>query len=554
MVFRFGDCEIDAGRYELRRAGQPVAVEPRALDLLLYLVRARERLVTKQELLDAVWEGAHVGESALTRAVSLARAAIGDSGQEHRVIETVAGRGYRFEAPVEIVDAPGPDAARERSATRRAVVAALGVVLTFGLALALLWPRPLGWVLVLAGSAVPPVLPPLPSQPSVVVLPFVDLSPGAGYAHLAAGIADDLSGELGRFSELFVISRSSAFTYAGKNVDVRVVGRELGVRYVVEGSVRVAAQHGAVSARLVDASTGVQLFGDRLEAPLDELLGAEATLAERIVGALGARITDAELARLRDRATDDLDAYEAFLRGREHFFAFTRDGHQHARELFQRAAELDPGYNLPIAYLGALEMSAYLLGWDPRPERVARAREFARRALALDPYEPMPHTTLAVADYVDGHLDDALAGAQTAVSLGPNSDACLGVQATVLARAERPIAALRALDRALRLNPRHPELYWMLAGFVHERAGRPDRAIELFERIREANPDMVPPRLALIVHRAADPERASELADEILRINPVLTADIALRLYAPAERDSALSARALEAFRSAGLP
>jgi TolB-like protein/DNA-binding winged helix-turn-helix (wHTH) protein/Tfp pilus assembly protein PilF len=559
VIFRFEDCELDSGRYELRRKGEPVALEPKTLDVLLHLAEQRNRLVSKQELLDAVWPGVTVTESTLTRAVSLARAAIGDSAQEPRVIETVAGRGYRWKAPVEVVEpappaSPRPEPAPPR-APRRALFAGVALAIALAGALVASWPRPAGWLLALSGSARPPREPALPAGPSVVVLPFRDLSPDRGHAFLAEGLTEDLTSSLGRFPALFVIARSSAATYQAADVPIETVGRELGVRYAVQGSVRAAGDGLVVTSQLVDAQTGVQVWADRIETRLDDALAVQGRLAEDIVGALGTRIESAELARLRRAPTEDLDAYELYVRARADFYAFTREGHARARALIEQALALDPDYPHAVALQAALELAPFMLGWDVDPGRLARARALAARAVALDPSSAIPHTTLALTNMSEGRLDEAVADARTAVALGPNSDVCLGVQAAVLSESGSYLEALRSLDRALRLNPRHPELYWLMAGFLHAQAGRRAQGLELIERVRVANPDMIPPRLVLAYQYQGDGEQArvEALGAEIQRINPGLTAESALTIFPYARRDPARRARALAAFRAAGL-
>jgi TolB-like protein/DNA-binding winged helix-turn-helix (wHTH) protein/Tfp pilus assembly protein PilF len=555
LIFRFGEFEVDSGRYEVRRGGVPVPVEPKVLDLLLHLLQARERLVTKEELLDQVWRGVHVGESTLTRAVSLARAALGDSAHEQRVIETVPGRGYRWKAELQAQEAAGAPRARADPASRgarRMLAAALGVPLAL-LALAFAsWPRPLGWLLALSGAAVPPVAPALPAEPSVVVLPFRDLSPEGDGVHLAEGITEDLTAALLRFPALFVISRASAYTYEGAGVPIEAIARELGVRYAVEGSLRRSGERVVVTARLVEAASGLHVWADRIETRLDDSLDLQRRLAEQVVGSLAAEIGAAELERVTRRPTDDFGAYELFVRARAEFWKHTRPSHERARELLDRALEKDPEYELALVYRGGLETAAFLLGWDPEPERIAMGREWIGRGLALDAGSPVPHAALAMSYLAEGRGADALASARTAVELGPNSDACHGMLAASLFEQGQPLEAIAALDRALRLNPRQPELYWLLAGFLQARGGRRELAAEIFERVRAANPDIVPPRLALLAHHfdAGDREGAGRIAREILAINPGLTAKRALRIYPLALREPGV----VETFRAAGLP
>ena len=562
MIFRFDGYEVDSARYELRRDDAPVPLEPKVLDVLLHLLRQRARLVSKEELLREVWPGVHVTESALTRAVSLARAALGDSASEPRVIETVPGRGYRWKAPVETLE---PEAAapiaprapadlepsrRSHPARRALAFAAAALAIALGLA----WPRPLGWLLALSGSAIPPEAPGLPAEPSVVVLPFRDLSPDRAHGHLAEGITEDLTSTLGRFPALFVIARSSAYTYEGRMVPIEAIGRELGVRYAVEGSVRASDARLVVTSQLVDAGSGRQVWADRFEIDAADAAGVQGQLAEQIVAALGVRIAEAELGRLRNLSSDDSNAYELFLRARADFFAYTRESHARAGQLLERALSLDPDYAPAVTYQSALELAPYFLGWDVSPGRVTRARALATRALELDPFAPLPHTTLAMAHIADQRPEQAVEEVRIAVELGPSSDVCYGVQAAALAYAGRPFDGLRSLDRALRLNPRHPELYWLMAGLLQARAGRRELGLQLLERVREANREMVPPRLALLslYSEGRDLARVQELGREILAVNPALDAEHALLIY-PFARPGSSQESALAAFRAAGL-
>ena len=222
-MIRFGDCELDLAGYEVRRDGQRRAVEPQVFELLAYLVRNPGRLVTKDELIAEVWSGRIVSDSALSGQIKSARQAIGDDGEQQRLIRTVHGRGFRFVGELTHAEQPHGD---EPAGAEK---------------------RPLA----------------LPDKPSIAVLPFANLSGDPEQEYFADGMVEDITTALSRVKEFFVIARNSAFTYKGKSVDVKRIGRELGVRYLVEGSVRRAGGRVRIAGQLIDAETGAHLWADR---------------------------------------------------------------------------------------------------------------------------------------------------------------------------------------------------------------------------------------------------------------------------------------------------
>jgi TolB-like protein len=237
MSFMFEDCVLDLDRRELSRGPEVVATGPQVFDLLVYLVENRERVVTRDDLLDAVWSGRIVSESTLASHINAVRRAIGDSGQEQRLLRTVPRKGFRFVAPVS--ETPSPDRSElldaEPAASPATSVEAAAPALT------------------------------LPDRPSIAVLPFVNLSGDPEQDYFADGMVEDIIAALSRSRWLFVIARNSSFTYKGQTVDVRRVGRELGVRYVLEGSVRKAAERVRITGQLIDATTGAHIWADRFK-------------------------------------------------------------------------------------------------------------------------------------------------------------------------------------------------------------------------------------------------------------------------------------------------
>ena len=296
MHFVFGDCVLDPDRRELTRRSEVVSVGPKVFDLLVHLVRNRERVVSKDDLLQAVWDGRIVSESTLTSHINAVRKAIGDSGEEQRLIRTLARKGFRFIGAVEEIqssdDVKSP---------------------------------PIGFAKPDATSAQALAL---PDKPSIAVLPFLNLSGDPEQEYFADGVVEDIISALSRIRWLFVIARNSSFTYKGRAVDVKQVGRELGVRYVLEGSVRKAANRVRITGQLIDATTAAHLWADRFEGTLDDIFELQDQITASVVGAIAPQLERAEIERAKRKPTESLDAYDYYLRGRTHLQSGHPGGHR----------------------------------------------------------------------------------------------------------------------------------------------------------------------------------------------------------------------------------
>jgi TolB-like protein len=270
MIFKFDDHVLDIERCELRRGPEPVALEPQVFDLLAYLVSNRGRVVSKDDLIKTVWRGRIVSDSALTTWLNAVRRAVNDSGAAQRVIRTVARKGVRFIAKVEEDGAAleAPAAAPEPSVVFR-------------------------------------------HKPSVAVLPFANLSGDPEQAYFADGIVEEIITALSRIRWLFVIGRNSSFRYKGQVIDVRRVGRELGVRYVLEGTVRKAGGHVRVTAQLIDAASRAHLWADRFDGSLEDVFELQDNVAASVAGVIEPAVEAAEAARWAARPTTDLGPYDA---------------------------------------------------------------------------------------------------------------------------------------------------------------------------------------------------------------------------------------------------
>lgn len=310
MQYLFGDDYLlDPERRELRKAGALVAIGPQVFDLLLQLIRHRERVVSKDELLATVWSGRIVSESTITSHLNAVRKAVGDSGEQQRLVKTIPRKGFRFVGELRELDAPA--AAPEPPSAQP--------------------------------SALRPALA-LPAKPSIAVLPFHNLSGDAAQDYFADGVVEDIVGALSRMRWLFVIARNSSFSYKGRAVDAATVGRELGVRYVLEGSLRKTGDKVRVTGQLVDATSGEQLWAERFEGSLGDLFALQDQLAESVVGAIAPQLERAEIERAKRQPIASLDAFDDYLRGLARLRVGSREAIPAALPLFRRATALDPEF------------------------------------------------------------------------------------------------------------------------------------------------------------------------------------------------------------------
>ena len=442
---------------------------------------------------------------------------------------------------------------------RSAIIAAATVLLIFALGLWASWPRPLAYALDRAGALGPPVEPPLPDRPSLVVLPFANMSADPGQGYFSDGITEELTAAFARNPSLFVISRSSAFSYKGRNVRLGDVSRELGVRYVIEGSVRRAEDRVRITVQLIDATTDFRLWNEQYDRDLADIFAVQSEIAESIQSALQVEILEAELERVRRKPTEDLTAYDALLRGLFELQQFTPDANMRARTLFERAIELDPGYAQAHAALGMNYFLEYSMVWSLETELIERAERYARRALELDPSLADGYRLLSQVEMFAGRHEEALAIAERAVELNPNDEWSGVFLAVAQFEVGSYLAAGQTLAATLRLNPRAPSAIWMFVGYVNAAVGRDEQAVELWERVRAEYPHLVLARIPLVIYYEGRgrPALARTVTQEILRTNPDLTAEqalVALPGHDIGLFGAADAAEDLENLRRAGLP
>ena len=524
MRYSFEDYVIDSDRRELTRSAEPIAVGPQVFDLLLHLVRNREHVVSKDELLDAVWAGRIVSESTLTSHINAARKAIGDSGQNQRLLRTMARKGFRFVGDVSEI------------ASRFAAVSTE--------------PDPPGTTIAEA--------PALPDRPSIAALPFLNLNGDIEQEYFTDGVVEDIITALSRIRWLFVIARNSSFTYKGRAVDVKQVGRELGVRYVLEGSVRKAAHKVRITGQLIDATTGAHLWAERFESALDDIFELQDQVTEAVVGAIAPQLERAEIERAKRKPTESLDAYDYYLRGMAHLHLGSRESIDAALGQFNHALMRDPNFASAYAMAAWCYFWRKVNGWmTDRPGEIAEGARLARRAVDLGRDDAVALTRGGHAlAHLTGDVAGGIALLDRALVLNPNLASAWFLAGFLRTWNGEPDAAIEHFAHAMRLSPLDPELYRMQAGLAaaHLFAGRFDAASSWAEKAFRELPSflMVVSVIAASHALAGRPDEAQRAMKHLRELDPTLRVSN-LADWLPIRRPEDLATFA-DGLRKAGLP
>lgn len=418
MRYRFAPFELDADRFELRKGDVVVPTEPQVLSLLLFLAANRDRLVTRDEIVDAVWQGRIVSEAAISSRIKSARRAVGDDGTDQRVVRTVHGRGFRFVAQVDEVADFAPE-------ERPAVDA--------------------------------------PERPSIAVLPLAMIGGIGRHAIVAEALPHEVITELCRLRWLFVVARGSSFRFAAPTPDVRLVGAALGVRYCLSGTLEDSEGWIIISVELADTRDRGVVWAERYSVPIDAVHEVRSSIAASVVAALDLQIPLHEAACARLAAPDSLDSWSTYHLGLQRMFRFTAQDNAAAGDLFARAAGLEPGFARAYAGLSFTRFQDAFLDYADATVATAAAREAAERGVALDPLDPFVNAAMGRAHWLSGELEAGLAWLDRSTSLSPNYAQGIYSRAwteTLLCRGEE---GQRHADRAMALSPVDPLRYAMLA-------------------------------------------------------------------------------------------
>jgi adenylate cyclase len=393
----------------------------------------------------------------------------------------------------------------------------------------------------------------LPEKPSIAVLPFTNMSDDPEQEYFSDGITEDLITDLSKISGLFVIARNSVFIYKGKAVKIAEVGRELGVRYILEGSVRKADNRVRITAQLVDTTTEGHLWAERYDRDLKDIFALQDEVAQKIVAALAVKLTEDEQKRLVRKYTDNMEAYDALLQGLEYKNHYTKEANLKARQMFERAIDLDPEFALAYALLGLTHAQEWSLGWSQDPQSLEQAFELAQRAIALYDSLPLGHYVLGEVYLWRKQHEQAIAELEKAIALSPNDADGIAGLGDILNWAGRPEEAIGLVTEAMRLNPMYPAWYLWNLGHAYFLTGRYEEAIETLKRVLDRNPYFLPPHayLAASYSELGRQEEARAEAAEVMKLSPQTSAE-AWRQRLPYKDQAALD-RLFDGLRKAGV-
>jgi TolB-like protein len=515
---------LDTDRRELRRDSKPIAVEPQVFDLLVYLVENRDRVVSKSDLIASVWNGRIVSDSTLTSRINAARKAVGDSGENQKLIRTIARKGLRFVGAVRVqpnsaepAHAAGPTSDEIHAQSRPAL--------------------------------------PLPDRPAIAVLPFTNMSGDPEQEYFSDGISEDIITALSKLRWFFVIARNSSFIYKNKSVHMKQVAEELGVGYVVEGSVRKSGDRVRITVQLNDVATGSHIWAERYDRALADVFAVQDEITAAIVAAIEPQLYAAENFHAKRKPPDSMDAWDLVMRALSHYWRVTRQDNIVAQALLEKATAIDPNYGQALGVLATSHTFSAHMGWADMATAVPIAEHAALAAILADSEDPWAHHALGCVCLFTRRFDASLAEFELALRLNPNFSLAQGYYGLALSYRGRAEEAKIAAQRALRLSPRDPysAVYYGIAAYAQFVGRNYDEAMRLArEGIRQRG-DFVGAHRVLTA--AASMAAQNDVAKAALRELRRAQSNISLTwigAHMPIELDADRE-HYLEGFRRAGL-
>ena len=488
MIYRFNQITLDTAQYRLSQAGNPVAVEPQVFDLLTYLVEHKDRVVTRDELLENLWKGKIVSDSALGARLKAARKAVGDSGSRQQVIKTIHGRGYQFIAEITESKVEKSSDKEDQSIVREALV--------------------------------------LPDKPSIAVLPFTNMSDDPEQEHFVDGMTDEIITGLSKVPGLFVIANNSTMVYKGRAVDVKHVGREQGVRYVLEGGIRKVGNQIRVSAQLIDAFTGLHIWAERYQRELDDIFAVQDEISHNVIVELQIKLVTGERSRPWAAGTNSVEAWELVTRAKSLVEKHARNDAMLGKQLACEALELDKNYSAAWTMLGWAYWEESVWDWVSEPEEsMHKAYEAVQKAL-VDPNYPGSYALIGHIHLARDEVEQAVAMCEKATEVGPSDASVIALLGNMLIDLGRVKEGIQNLQRAIRLCPFPPAWYLSVLGSGYHLIGDNENAIPILERAAEREPESVLSRLwlASALAETGRLEDARYISKAILDLEPTFSA------------------------------
>ncbi|MBE9560729.1 MAG: winged helix-turn-helix domain-containing protein [Proteobacteria bacterium] len=504
--FYVADWLVDPTTCRISKDGEQHKIEPKAMTVLFCLVQQQGQVISREVLEEKAWPDMVVGYDSLASAIIKLRKAFGDNAKHPEVIETVPKKGYRLICPVSngpASQSPGDKNSHSitgRGDSRSTPAASnlsktLLIIIVAAFAVAALLPLYVS----LTSETVEPNNSLVPADRLVIaVLPFKNLSDDKQQDYFSDGITVDLITDLSKVSGLSVIARNSVFIFKNTDVDIRTVQRELGVDYVVEGSIRKIGNQVRISARLIDAGTSINIWAERFDGTLDNIFTFQDAVTSKIIAALSINLTEQDKSRLAGKYTDSIEAYDHFLQGWQNLWLSTREGMMNARDDFNIAIAMDDQFARAYGNLALTYLYDYMHGWSDNDElALQKAHEYADKAISIDPNLPHVYEVKGFADIFKRDYQQALKHAQMAIDLSPNFADGYAVLAITLNYAGNPGQADEVMRKAMRLNPRHPAIYKVIYGEILFNQRDYNGAIEYFTEALDMNPEIEESRIWL---------------------------------------------------------
>ena len=516
MLFSFEDFTLDSERRELRAGGGVVSIEPQVFDLFVYLIENRDRVVSKDDLIASVWGGRNVSDSTLDSRINAVRKAIGDNGKEQRLIRTIRSRACRL-CRRGACAADGPRTAGRNPRPSR-------VALSF------------------------------PDRPAIAVLPFVNMSGEPNQDYFSDGISEDIITALSKVRWFFVIARNSSFVYKGKAVHMKQIAEELGVNYVIEGSVRKVGDRVRITAQLNDIAIGNQIWSERYDRQIADVFDVQDEITDAVVAAIEPQIYAAENFRAQRKPPENIDAWGLVMRALSHYWRVTREDNLKAQALLEQAIAIDANYGQALAVLAVSHTFGAHMGWEDVPTAISIAERTGLAAVQADSEDPWAHLALATAHVYLRRFEDSLADFELALRLNPNFALAQGYYGLGLAYVGRWQEGFEAARHALRLSPRDPfsAIYNGVAAYAEFVGRNYNEAMRLAREAIRQRADFVSAYrlLAAAAAMAGDNDLAKAMIQEVRRVQPDITLAWMARQMPVNE---AQRERYVEALRRAGL-